>query len=191
MKNLKVSLAVFLSSFLISFATFVYFWTLPESTTVVYPIDLSDPSRKPLRSLEQRYYQLSQSDKKQVDCLATNMYHEAKNQGYYGMKAVGLVTMNRANHSRFPSSLCGVVYQKKDNVCQFSWYCSRKKLTLNKDSREYKIAQDLAVRLYTERHEVVDVTVGALFFHADYVNPRWNRSMVRTTQIGNHIFYTM
>jgi spore germination cell wall hydrolase CwlJ-like protein len=28
----------------------------------------------------------------------------------------------------------------------------------------------------------------ALYFHADYVNPRWP-NMIKLNQIGNHIFY--
>jgi spore germination cell wall hydrolase CwlJ-like protein len=28
----------------------------------------------------------------------------------------------------------------------------------------------------------------ALYFHADYVNPRWS-NMIKLNQIGNHIFY--
>ncbi|MBJ7298438.1 MAG: cell wall hydrolase [Dolichospermum sp.] len=32
-----------------------------------------------------------------------------------------------------------------------------------------------------------DVTKGALYYHADYVNPRWK--LIKTTTIGRHIFY--
>jgi spore germination cell wall hydrolase CwlJ-like protein len=191
MKNLKVSLAVFLSSFLISFTCIVYFWTLPLSTATVYIVELANPLKSSLREREYYYEDLTKADRQQVDCLATNMYHEAKNQGYYGMKAVGLVTMNRAGHRNFPPTVCEVVYQKKANVCQFSWYCSRKALALDTSSQEYRLARSIAVRLYAQRHQVLDFTGGALFFHADYVNPRWNKTMIKTVQIGRHIFYTL
>jgi spore germination cell wall hydrolase CwlJ-like protein len=32
-----------------------------------------------------------------------------------------------------------------------------------------------------------DVTKGATYYHADYVNPGWN--LPKTTKIGRHIFY--
>jgi hypothetical protein len=32
-----------------------------------------------------------------------------------------------------------------------------------------------------------DVTYGATYYHADYVNPQWG--LPKTTQIGRHIFY--
>ncbi|MBK8908434.1 MAG: cell wall hydrolase [Rhodospirillales bacterium] len=34
-----------------------------------------------------------------------------------------------------------------------------------------------------------DPTRGALWYHADYADPPWTRSMTRTTQIGRHIYY--
>ena len=81
-----------------------------------------------------------------VRCLALNMYHEARSQGTAGLFAVSAVVINRVNDSRFPNSVCEVVYQgptreswktrqHKDlpdykrqyypvkNKCQFSWYC--------------------------------------------------------------------
>jgi len=33
-------------------------------------------------------------------------------------------------------------------------------------------------------------TARATHYHADYVDPYWNQSMVRLTKIGRHIFYT-
>jgi spore germination cell wall hydrolase CwlJ-like protein len=34
-----------------------------------------------------------------------------------------------------------------------------------------------------------DPTNGALYYHADYVKPRWSSRFKRTARIGNHIFY--
>ena len=46
-----------------------------------------------------------------VMCLALNMYWEAKNQSMIGQLAVGQVVMNRVEDSRFPNTVCEVVYQ--------------------------------------------------------------------------------
>jgi spore germination cell wall hydrolase CwlJ-like protein len=35
----------------------------------------------------------------------------------------------------------------------------------------------------------VDITDGATHYHADYVKPSWAKTKVRTTEIGDHIFY--
>ena len=62
---------------------------------------------------------------KQLDCLAKNIYHEAKGEPFEGKVAVAQVTINRAASGQFPSDICKVVYQKNvvyDKVlCQFSW----------------------------------------------------------------------
>jgi spore germination cell wall hydrolase CwlJ-like protein len=34
---------------------------------------------------------------------------------------------------------------------------------------------------------MADITKGATYYHADYVNPQWK--LPKTTQIGRHIFY--
>ena len=47
----------------------------------------------------------------QAECLAQNMYHEAKNQGFAGQLAVALVVLNRVNDHRFPNTICEVVHQ--------------------------------------------------------------------------------
>jgi spore germination cell wall hydrolase CwlJ-like protein len=35
----------------------------------------------------------------------------------------------------------------------------------------------------------IDITDGALFYHADNIRPSWAKTKKRTTKIGNHIFY--
>ena len=47
----------------------------------------------------------------EVECLALNIYHEARNQPTVGKLAVAQVTMNRVKDVRFPNTICGVVYQ--------------------------------------------------------------------------------
>ena len=53
----------------------------------------------------------SVSDNRSKECLAMNMYHEARNQGTAGILAVSAVVFNRVNDSRFPNTICGVVEQ--------------------------------------------------------------------------------
>ena len=44
------------------------------------------------------------------ECLAVNMYHEARDQGTAGRLAVSAVVLNRVRDSRFPNTVCEVVY---------------------------------------------------------------------------------
>lgn len=133
---------------------------------------------------------LSPESKKQVTCLADNIYFESVNEPLKGQKAVAHVTMNRLLSNNYADTVCGVVQQKTNGVCQFSWYCMEKhlkqRLTIRK-TEEYneilELASDIFVN-YSTRH---DVTKGATFYHADYVNPRW--ALERVDKIGRHIFY--
>ncbi len=132
------------------------------------------------------YSDLTNDAKRQVDCLAENIYHEAGHEPEAGKQAVALVTLNRTQDERFPQSICGVVKQKTQSVCQFSWFCMPVKL--RKDSDAFKQSMDVALFVYANYEKLKDVTHGALYYHADYVNPRW-RNVEKTTVIGRHIFY--
>lgn len=138
------------------------------------------------RTLEIAYSDLTKDARKQVDCLAENIYHEAGYEPKDGKKAVALVTLNRTQDERFPSNICGVVKQKTVNVCQFSWFCMPVKLNRNSDA--YKESMEVALYVYANYEKLKDITNGALYYHADYVNPRW-RGLEKTTIIGRHIFY--
>ena len=132
------------------------------------------------------YSQLTSDARKQVDCLAQNIYYEAGHEAESGKVAVALVTMHRVEDPRFPKDICGVVKQKESSgTCQFSWFCMP--VTLNKNSDTYNKSLDVALYVYANYEYIEDVTKGALYYHADYVNPKWK--LEKTTVIGRHIFY--
>jgi N-acetylmuramoyl-L-alanine amidase len=138
--------------------------------------------------------QVSADFNRQLDCLAKNIYYEAGSEKYEGKLAVAQVTMNRVNSGRFPSDICSVVYQKTIDqnlrtVCQFSWTCMVKELVI-KDKYSWEESQLIAKRALTEPfvHDTIAQS-NALFFHAVYVKPNWEKTKV-VKQIGNHIFYS-
>lgn len=135
--------------------------------------------------IDVQYTQLTPAAKKQVDCLADNIYHEAGYEPDEGKTAVAMVTLNRVNDPRYPKDICSVVKQKVNSTCQFSWFCEGKRAIRN--MFVYNEARDIAVYVYANYENMKDVTKGALYYHADYVNPRWK--LDKTTKIGRHIFY--
>lgn len=130
-------------------------------------------------------------DMKQVHCLATNIYHEARKEPLLGQYAVARVVMNRVKQG-FANTPCKVVYQitkQKDTnnkVCQFSWVCENKP-TPNKNHPDYVKALQVAydVMAYDGHKDILPKS--AVFFHALHVDPMWPYKKVK--QIGNHIFY--
>jgi spore germination cell wall hydrolase CwlJ-like protein len=123
---------------------------------------------------------------RQLMCLAKNIYYEAGGESDKGKAAVAHVTLNRANSSMFPESICGVVYQKNRGTCQFSWVCQRKAYPKTLSERWQ---ESLQIAKQSLKGHVSDPTHGALFFHATYVSPSWSRTLKRTIRIGNHVFY--
>lgn len=137
-----------------------------------------------------------------VECLAKNMYFEARNQGTAGWLAVTAVVLNRVNDKRFPNTICEVVTQgptrpswKDPSVripikhrCQFSWFCDGKSDN-PKHEKSYNQMLDFAELLLSGAVDFIDITDGAQFYHADYVRPSWARTKKRTIEIEDHIFY--
>lgn len=127
---------------------------------------------------------------RQLDCLAKNIYHEAKGEPFEGKVAVAQVTLNRAASGQFPSDICKVVYQKNvvyDKVlCQFSWYCEQATAAKPKNTAAYKECQIVARQVLLEEFRLPSLTK-ALYFHGAHINPGWKKEKVAT--IGNHVFY--
>jgi spore germination cell wall hydrolase CwlJ-like protein len=136
------------------------------------------------------YNSLTADAKKQVTCLAENIYFEAGHEPHEGKKAVAFVTFNRVQ-SGYADNICGVVKQKTGNTCQFSWYCDStftSRLLTIKHTLLYNEILELSTNLFLNFERMTDVTNGATYYHADYVNPGWTK-LKREKQIGRHIFY--
>ena len=127
---------------------------------------------------------------KQLDCLAKNIYHEAKGEPFEGKVAVAQVTLNRAASGQFPSDICKVVYQKnvvyEKVLCQFSWYCDQATMAKPKNTAAFKECQIVARQVLLEEFRLPSLK-HALYFHATHINPGWKREKVAT--IGGHVFY--
>lgn len=125
-----------------------------------------------------------QVDPMQQECMAKNIYYEARSEVLEGQIAVAHVTANRVKHDNWPSSICGVVYQDK----QFSWTF----LVKNQTPKEKKMwNQALTIARDVMIGNTYDPTHGAVFYHANYVNPSWAKkdSLTVSKVIGVHIFY--
>lgn len=119
---------------------------------------------------------------KDEDCLAKNIYYEAGIESEDGKYAVAQVTLNRLKSGKWGNTICSVVYSK----AQFSWTLKKK---LEKPSgRAWEDSQWIAHRVLGG--ERVHPLKEAMYYHADYVSPKWKKSVVKLQQVGQHIFYT-
>ena len=134
-------------------------------------------------------------EESELQCLALNIYHEARNESTAGMVAVGQVTLNRVDSQRFPSTVCKVVRQgiyrgghPVRNRCQFSWHCDGLS-DIPYNIRSYNRSIEIAQWLLFTNPWLPDFTDGSLFYHASYVLPKWSRTKKVTSRIDSHIFY--
>ncbi|MEO6395365.1 MAG: cell wall hydrolase [Devosia sp.] len=126
---------------------------------------------------------------KEIWCMATAIYFEARGESYRGQVAVGQVVMNRVAHRLYPDTICAVVFQNQNmrNACQFSFACDGIPETVT-DKTSWKQADTIA-------RGVIDGTLylpeveKATHYHATYVYPRWAPKLKKVTKIGHHVFY--
>lgn len=153
----------------------------------------------------------ARAEKNSIECLAKNIYFEAKNQSFAGKIAIAFVVMNRVKDKRFPNTICKVIYESPmkeswktrnlknlpasqriyypvRNKCQFSWYCDGKADTIKEKSVYADIIKIVKIFLDT-KIEFIDFTEGSTHYHAFYVSPDWGSDHTKTFQIDDHIFY--
>ena len=111
-----------------------------------------------------------------VTLLSRAIHAEAEGEPYIGKVAVGAVLLNRVNHSEFPNTLSGVIYQggALESV-------SNGRMTTASGQESVKAAQD-ALNGW-------DPTYGSLYFW----NPnkpvnKWMWTREITVQYGDHVF---
>jgi spore germination cell wall hydrolase CwlJ-like protein len=122
-------------------------------------------------------------------CLATAIYFEARGENYRGQVGVAQVVMNRVKDHRYPDTICGVVFQNQQrrNACQFSFACDGIPETVT-ERQPWAQAEDIARKVTTGELYLTEVG-DATHYHATYVRPAWAPRMTKVTQIGLHVFY--
>jgi len=134
-------------------------------------------------------------------CLAMNIYYEARSSNLADKAGVADVVLNRVNDLRYPNTICEVVHQGKQkpswkdpnkmvmvrNACQFSWYCDGK-ADDPRDEDSWHEAQLIAYNML-EHNKFRGITEGATHYHAKYVNPSWAKTLQQVGRLGAHIYY--
>ncbi len=128
-----------------------------------------------------RIHSATSVEGREAECLAGAIYFESKGEPLVGQLAVAEVILNRAKSGRFPSSVCGVIFQPS----QFSFVRGGSFPPIAKSSRSWREAVAIST---IASNKLWSSGVGkALFFHADHVSPGWR--LTRVAALGNHIFY--
>ena len=129
-------------------------------------------------------------------CLTQAIYHEARGESEEGQWAVANVIINRAMSKKFPTSLCGVVFQNADKgrfKCQFTFACDGRS-DMGTEKAAWSRATKMAAVAYSEFKQGDRPGVipdGALYYHTTSVNPDWSNKFKRVATIGAHEFYSI
>lgn len=129
------------------------------------------------------------------NCLAMAIYHEARGETEDGQWAVANVIINRAFSKKYPSTICGVVYQNADKGryrCQFTFACDGRSDVATEPGawrRSVRLAEE-AYAAYAKGDGVDMLPRSVLYYHTTAVAPHWSKSFKRVAAIGSHIFYS-
>ena len=122
-----------------------------------------------------------------VLCLALNVHYEAEFEPYMSQLGVAMVTVNRMHENH--RTACAVVFRRK----QFSWTIGKQRAAIRqlvpKNTRRWRHAIEVA-RTALRMPRSVRPLHGALFYHADYIQPPiWTADKQVVAHYGHHIFY--
>ena len=173
-------------------------WVPPPK--VESAVDFTQDYYKPLEFTRVKY---TPAD---AECLAKNIYFEARAESTAGKLAVANVTINRTINSNYPNTICGVVQEgihyynvNKDEYfpvrdrCQFSWYCDGKLDEPARESRSWAESENLAKRVLETHYDkaLIDNTDGETHYHANWMEeyPTWSKRKKVMASIDRHIFY--
>jgi spore germination cell wall hydrolase CwlJ-like protein len=122
-------------------------------------------------------------------CLAEAIYFEARGEAVRGQIAVAQVVMNRAFSGKYPTTVCGVVYQNKHRhlACQFTFACDNNPDVIREPDM-WDRAQKIAKAMLDGRIWLPEVGKST-HYHAYYVHPSWVSEMTKLYKFGVHTFY--
>ena len=140
---------------------------------------------------DQRQEAAREELRRNLDCLARNVYFEARGEPVAGMYAVAEVTMNRRASRLYPATVCDVVYQRNWDplrgrfVGAFSW--TEFDSLPAPDGEAWERALEVADAVYYRRAS--PTLQGSLHFHAAHIKPEWAKERKLVARIGRHLFY--
>lgn len=161
----------------------------PEKVKQVIKLKRVAVVRKPKDKEAQKAIAKRRAQLAEENCLARAVYFEARSESELGQIAVAKVILNRVKDPEYPNTICGVVYQGsgRRNSCQFSFACDGLPDDV-KSARSWADAKRIAQKAIAGDAYVAAIST-ATNYHADYVKPKWAKSMKRLIKIGRHIFY--
>ncbi len=141
-----------------------------------------------LQTFTRNHFDLAETQTTKLDCLTTAIYYEARSEPIAGQRAVAQVVLNRVTSRHYPSTVCDVVYQGSTRTtgCQFSFTCDGS-MAIKPRAKAWARSRASAVNALLG---IDKPTIGrATHYHTVAIRPFWSNTLLRTADVGSHIFY--
>jgi spore germination cell wall hydrolase CwlJ-like protein len=131
------------------------------------------------------------------ELMACNIYHETSvstdRTALKNSVGISFVVLNRAEESG--KSIRQVINEPH----QFSWTSGTRKIVLYNDidRKAWKLSKEISKRMLQMQsapegvRSWADITKGSTFYHEKSVHPVWRHGLIKTAQIGSHVFYRL
>lgn len=162
--------------------------TAKSGETIAAKGEVTGADRRPMTPAE-RLKLDADSRAKAEKCLAAAIYFEARGEPVRGQIAVAQVVLNRVFSGKYPTTVCGVVYQNAHRrlACQFTFACDGiPDVVKQPDAMER--AKKIATQTLDGKLWLPEVDK-ATHYHAYWVRPGWVREMTKLHRLGVHTFY--
>jgi hypothetical protein len=156
--------------------------------TVVHKGEVTGEDKRPMTPAE-RLGLDAEGRAKSEKCLAEAIYFEARGEEVRGQMAVAQVVLNRVFSGKYPTNVCGVVYQNAHRrlACQFTFACDRRPEVVREPDM-WERAETIAAEMLDGKLWLPEVGK-ATHYHAYWVRPGWVREMNKMHKLGVHTFY--
>ncbi|MGA7490062.1 MAG: cell wall hydrolase, partial [Xanthobacteraceae bacterium] len=156
--------------------------------SVAHKGEVTGEDKRPMTPAE-RLALGEESRDKSEKCLAEAIYFEARGEEVRGQMAVAQVVLNRVFSGKYPTTVCGVVYQNANRrlACQFTFACDRIPEVVREPDM-WERAKTIATEMLDGKLWLPEVGK-ATHYHAYWVRPGWVREMTKMHRLGVHTFY--
>jgi spore germination cell wall hydrolase CwlJ-like protein len=134
--------------------------------------------------------ELTYSERKEVECLAWNLYFEIRGGKLNEQIAIAYVPINRIGKPEFASSVCGNIFQYHmvygRMKYQFSWVGRKFNRNFKIDPDAWQKMQQLAIGVYNKN--IKDSGKGSTYFSSVKVNQGWSEHRQKLV-LGSTVFW--
>lgn len=167
--------------------------TVQQEYAQVLNLDLPYDQMYPEQDPDTATFEVTDKD---IDLVARIVWGESRKQPIAGQEWVVHVMVNRLLKGEWGGSIREVVTFKVGRYHAFSALNRfdpnyRKLMAVTEADEDFVLAKEIARKVLIGRsnHTLPDESRGALYYHADYVWPRWASKKNQVAKIGCHIFY--